>query len=86
MGKTSFVCLNYSKLRRGKCGNRWSVKVTSVMFQLRQKRGEVELKAFVPYSNFPASRRVKHIRHLEQYMAHNKHIPTFPVGRSCSER
>ena len=32
-----------------------SVKVTSTMYQLGQKRGGAELEAFVPYSNFTDS-------------------------------
>lgn len=31
------------------------MKVTSTIFQQRQRRQKVELKAFVSYSNFPAS-------------------------------
>ena len=43
------------QLGREKRGNRWSVKVMSVMSQPRQRRGGLELGAFIPYSNSPAS-------------------------------
>lgn len=35
--------------------NKGSMRITSMMFQLRWKRGGAKLQAFIPCSNFPAS-------------------------------
>lgn len=51
--------LNYRKLGRGKWDNRWSVNVMYALFQPRWKGRGVGLEAFVPSSDFTASKGCK---------------------------
>ena len=54
------------------------MKVTaSVMFQLRWRRGGVELEAFVPYSTFPAS-----LAHMPIPTASGQFPKNFPLSES----
>lgn len=48
------------------------MNIASIMFQSREKRGEVELEAFIPYSNYPASKVCcKMLINLTKYSLHN---------------
>lgn len=48
------------------------MKVASIMFQSREKRAELELEAFVPYSNYPASKVCgKMLINLTKYSLHD---------------
>lgn len=48
------------------------MKVVSTMFQSTEKRGEIELEAFFPYCNYPASKVCcKMLINLTKYSLHN---------------